>query len=292
MVLVMSAQAVQPAQSGRFIRVYLLTWGLLAAGGLTYLASLAWHVDLRPPSQQQQQTTQPVIDPAQGLRFATKALAEIDSVQQTVSEMQKDLGQLKETVGQREAQDKEAQSRLAALEERVSTLTTPPPPPVVMTVPSAKQKAADKAKAAAERRASEQRATSRIVSVVEEQKPETQAAAEAPPVKLETGSIPASPPSITFGEPEVTPVRQAYAVQLGAGPSLDALRMSWMALRDQHGDALSALQPRFVAPRTSAGPYRLVAGPLSSKADADKVCAEMGMGRDTCFATTALGQPL
>ena len=41
-------------------------------------------------------------------------------------EMQKDLGRLKETVGQRDAQDKEAQSRLAALEERVSTLATPP----------------------------------------------------------------------------------------------------------------------------------------------------------------------
>ena len=91
----------------------------------------------------------------------------------------------------------------------------------------------------------------------------------------------------------MTPAQQqAYAVQLGAGPSLDALRMSWLALRDQHGDALGSLQPRFVAPRGGSGPYRLVAGPLPSKADADKVCAEMGVGRDGCFATTALGQPL
>ena len=125
----MSAQAVQHTQSGRFIRVYLLTWGLLAAGGLTYLASLAWQVDLRPP-QQQQQAAKPAIDPEQGLRVANKALAEIDNVQHTVGEMQKDLGRLKETVGQRDAQDKETQSRLAALEERVSTLATPPPPPL------------------------------------------------------------------------------------------------------------------------------------------------------------------
>ena len=286
----MSAQALQHAQSGRFIRVYLLTWGLLAAGGLTYLASLAWHVDLHMP---QQQVAKPAIDPEQGLRVANKALVEIDNVQHTVIEMQKDLGRLKDTVGQRDAQDKEAQSRLAALEERVSTLATPPPVAVI-TVPSAKQKAADRAKAVAEKRASEQRATSRIVTVVEEPKSEPPAAADPPaaPPKLETGSIPAAPPIITFGEPEVTPVRQAYTVQLGAGPSLDALRMSWLALRDQHGDALASLQPRFVAPRSGAGPYRLVAGPLSSKADADKVCADMGMGRDTCFATTALGQPL
>ena len=80
-------------------------------------------------------------------------------------------------------------------------------------------------------------------------------------------------------------------MQLGAGPSLDALRMSWLALRDQHGDALGTLQPRFVAPRGGSGPYRLVAGPLPSKADAEKVCTDMGLGRGACLPTTALGQP-
>ena len=175
----MSAQAVQHPKSGRFIRVYLLTWGLLAAGGLTYLASLAWHVDLRMP---QEQVAQPAIDPALGLRVANKALAEVDNVQQTVGEIQKDLGRLKDAVGQHDAQEREAQSRLAALEERVSTLATPAPPPAVsvITIPSAKQKAADKAKAAAEKRAAEQRATSRVVSVVEEPKEEPPAAASAP----------------------------------------------------------------------------------------------------------------
>ncbi len=294
MLLVMSTQA--HTQSGRFIRYYLLTWGLLAAVGLTYLASLAWHVDLQLlPQRQQQQAAQPVIDPEEGLRAANKALAQIDRVQHTVGEVQKDLVRVKETIDQRDAQDRESQSRLAALEERVSTLATPPPPPVVMTPPTAKQKAADKAKAAAEKRASEQRATARIISVVEEPKPEPSvpAASDPAPPKLETGSIPVAPPAaITFGEPEVTPVRQAYAVQLATGPSLDALRMNWLALRDQHGDALASLQPRYVAPRNGAGPYRLVAGPLTSKADADKVCAEMSLSRDTCFATSALGQPL
>jgi hypothetical protein len=264
---------------------------LLAAGGLTYLASLAWHVDLRTPTQQQ--AVQPAIDPAQGLRVATKALAEIDSVQHTVGEMQKDLGRLKETVGQREAQDRESQSRLASLEERVSSLATPAPSANIVTVPPSKQKAAEKAKAAAEKRAADQRTTSRIVTVIEGPTgPPAAADAPAAPHKIETGSIPASPPAITFGEPEVTPVRQAYTVQLATGPSLDALHMNWLALRDQHADALGSLQPRFVAPRNGSGPYRLVAGPLTSKADADKVCAEMRLGRDTCFATTAQGQPL
>jgi hypothetical protein len=81
-------------------------------------------------------------------------------------------------------------------------------------------------------------------------------------------------------------------VQLAAGPSLDALKLSWSLLAERHGAILATLQPRFVPPRNEGGPYRLVAGPLPSKADADKVCADMGVGRTACFSTTFIGQPL
>jgi Tfp pilus assembly protein FimV len=246
-------------------------------------------LDLRGPPRQLA-AAKPAVDPEQGLRVAHRALAEIDHVQHTVVEMQKDLGRLKETVGQRDAQDREAQSRLAALEERVTTLQTPAP--TVVSVPADKQRAAEKAKTVAEKRTAEKRANPRLISVGEEQKPERPAAVDQGSPQLQTGSIPAAPPAIAFGAPEVTPVRQSYTVQIGAGPSLDALRMAWLVLRDQHGGALRSLQPRFVAPKGGSGPYRLVAGPLPSKADADKVCAEMGVGREGCFATTVMGQPL
>jgi hypothetical protein len=180
-VLVMSAPAVQQPKSGRFLRLYLVTWGLLAAGGLTYLSSVAMQFDLRSPTQKEQ-AAKHAIDPEQGLRVANKALSEIDNVQHAVIEVQKDLGRLKESAGQRDAQDRETQSRLAALEEKVGTLASAPPapatpPPVaIINVPSAKQKAADKAKAAVEKKAAEQRATARIVSVVETPKADQPAA--------------------------------------------------------------------------------------------------------------------
>jgi hypothetical protein len=47
-----------------------------------------------------------------------------------------------------------------------------------------------------------------------------------------------------------------------------------------------------VPPRAEGGPYRLLAGPLPSKADAEKVCADMGVGRKGCFSTGYIGQPL
>jgi sporulation related protein len=287
----MAAQVSPYARSGRFIRAYLLTWGLLAAGGLVYLASLAWSPDLLGPSQRQQ-----VAEPDPSVQAATKALAEIGTVRRTVTEIQNDLGRLKSTIDERTAEERAAQARLAALEERVTTLATPPPEPAV----TARQRTgADKRKTASET----PRPTAHIITVTESPKaapaPKGEEPAEAPKAapsqeapKIETGSIVPAAPTITFGEPEVTPVKQAFAVQLAAGPSLDALRLSWNLLRERHGAALASLQPRFVPPRAEGGPYRLLAGPLPSKADAEKVCADMGVGRKGCFSTGYIGQPL
>jgi hypothetical protein len=118
------------------------------------------------------------------------------------------------------------------------------------------------------------------------------AAPAAPPGAVETGSIAAPPASVAFGPAKVSPAReQVYSVQVGAGPSLDALRLTWSILSERHG-ALAVLKPRYVAPRGGSGPYRLVAGKFASKADAEKVCADMNVGRQGCLPTTATGEPL
>ena len=296
----MAAQASHHAPSGRFIRAYLLTWGLLAAGGLTYLASLAWHPQLFTPAQRPQ-----MADADPGVQTAKQALKEVGVVRGVVIEIQKDLGRIKDNIGQREAEEKAAQERLARLEDRVTTMAatpvaqaTPEPAPGP-TVTTAKARASEK-KATAEKRqngAEPPRAPTHIISVTETPTaapvPTVKPKAEAPriePPKIETGSI-VAPPVITFGEPEVTPAQQAFAVQLAAGPSLDALRLSWGLLVERHGGALTSLQPRFVAPRTEGGPYKLLAGPLPSKADADKLCAAIA-GKNGCLSTPYIGDPL
>lgn len=295
----MAAQAVHPAASGRFIRTYLLTWGLLAATGLTYLGSLAWQPELLAPAQRPQ-VTQP--DPS--IQAANKALAELGTVRRVVTELQKDVGSIKSTIGQREAEEKAAQARLAALEERVTTMAAPAQPAAPPAPASAKPNEGERVKGAALRREAEPPVVPRIISVTAAPKvakadtpkvelpavmPQTELPKDTP--KIETGSL-ASMPNITFGEPEVTPAQRSFAVQLAAGPSLDALRLSWSLLLDRHGGTLSSLQPRFVPPRTATGPYRLLAGPLPSKADADKVCSAMGASRQSCFSTPYAGQPL
>jgi len=300
----MAAQATPNAPSRRFIRVYLLTWGLLAAGGLAYLASLAWHPELLGPSRQ-------ISVPDQSIEAANRALAEVGSVRRTVTEIQRDIGRIKETIDQREAQERAAQLRLSALEERVSTLASPPPA-AEAAAPAAAAPAAPAKQRPAKAKAAEPRQPTRFISIADAVKDhapagngETAPAGAAPPrpetvPPVETGSLAsAGAPVITFGEVKVTPAAAparaapaAYAVQLGAGPSLDALRLSWSSLVEKHGEALGSLEPRYVAPRHEGGAYRLVAGPLASKAAADKLCADMGVGRQGCFSTTFIGEPL
>jgi hypothetical protein len=294
----MAAQASHHAPSGRFIRAYLLTWGLLAAGGLTYLASLAWHPQLFSLQQRPQ-----MAETDAGVQAANRALAEVGSVRRTVTEIQKDVGRIKDTIGQRELEEKAAQARLSALEERVTTMATTPvaqatpePAPSVTTTKSKGRATAEKRHTGAE----PPRAPTHIISVTETppvpvpaakaQEGSPRADAQAAPLKIETGSIPPSA-VITFGEPEVTPAREAFAVQIGAGPSIDALRLHWSMLAERHS-ALGSLQPRFVGPRKDGGPYRLLAGPLTSKAEADKVCDAMGVGKQGCLSTTFIGDPL
>jgi hypothetical protein len=195
--------------------------------------------------------------------------------------------------------EKAAQSRLTALEERVATIEPHQTPPA--TAPSSKP--ADKSV-----RKVPDVTTADILAKTKE------GPAAAPPVKaspvktspvktspvktsapngsIETGSI-ASREEIVFGEPVVTPAaRKDFAVQLAAGPSLQVLRHSWGQLVERHGSALAALKPRIVEPRSEGGIYRLLAGPVPTKAEADRICAELGGGPKACFVTAYAGSPL
>jgi hypothetical protein len=230
-------------------------------------------------------------EPDPSIQAANKALAEVGTVRRVVTEIQKDLGRIKDTMGQREAEEKAAQARLAALEERVTTIATVPaaqatPEPTPGTiVTTSKPRASEKGKVAADKRQNGAEPTVKPPGTA----PNAEAITEPP--KIETGSIRTAPPVIAFGEAEVIPAQQAFAVQIAAGPSLDALRLSWNILAERHG-ALAVLQPRFIAPRAQGGSYRLLAGPLPSKADADRICAAMGVGKQGCFSTPNLGDPL
>ena len=106
---------------------------------------------------------------------------------------------------------------------------------------------------------------------------------------IETGSI--TQPQIVFGEAVVTRAEELYAVQLDTATSLDALRARWSLLVEQNGSTLATLQPRYVAP-SKGGPYRLLAGPLTSPAAARDICGALRAQLPFCNTTDFAGEPL
>ena len=83
---------------------------------------------------------------------------------------------------------------------------------------------------------------------------------------IETGSVATAAPK----------VEATSGIQLGTGPSVDALRLNWTLLQQRHQGVLQKLQPRYTASR-DAGPggqgaaFDLIAGPLPA-AEAQRTC--------------------
>jgi hypothetical protein len=282
----MAEDAVHHARSGRLIKAYLLTWAVLALGGLGYLGTLVWQPDFfvpaPPPSPQ-------IAESEQAVRTATRALTEVGAMRRSVTEVQKDLGQVRQTIEQRDQHDKATLSRLSALEEQVTTLSTQMATP---SAPAAKEKAQPKVAIEKSKQKTEPRPAVRVISVAPQaaaRAPERDDAAQPP---LETGSLPQQAP-IAFGEAVVTPSSSRFfAIQLASGPSLDALRLSWSLLVERNGATLAGLQPRYVPPRREGGAYRLVAGPIPSKLEAERICGELQSGRTGCASAEFTGEPL
>jgi cell division septation protein DedD len=276
----MAAHIGQPAPSRRFIKIYLCTWGLLAVGALAYLLFLTFPPQAVSPPQAA------VKPPASD----TKAIAEVKG---SLGEIRKDVTELKTAVGERVENEKVVKTRLSALEDKVSTIGTP-------SEGEAKDKDTAKEADAAGVTLGDAAAKSQAETVSPSpekagEKVGDKTADRPPFVPIETGSLQPKAEvkeEIVFGEPVVTKGGQEFAVQLAAAPSLNALKQSWGQLSERHAGALGSLRPRVISPRSEGGIYRLIVGPLPSKADAERVCSELRVGPKACFATPYAGVPL
>jgi hypothetical protein len=257
-----------------------MTWGLLAVGALGYLTMLAF------PPQAAAPPPRADLDAAKSGQAVAKVVAEVRSVQGSLSEVRKDVSQLKDAMGERVEKEKVVDSRLTALEERVATVDPAQTPPAA--------KVLDKTA----RKLPETHTTADILARTHQEAPPPAKADTPPAAPIETGSIASQKEvqkEIVFGEAVVTPAappQKNFAVHLAARPSLEELRQSWGELVGRHRSTLAALKPRVVAPRGEGGTYRLLAGPVPSKADADRLCREIGAAPKACFATAYTGAPL
>jgi SPOR domain len=285
----MAAHIGQPTRSRRFIKVYLMTWALLAVGAVAYLTLLAypqpWAAPSRPDTAE--------VDAAKAAPAAATAAKALAEVRGSLTEIRKDVTHLQDAMGDRVASEKVVKSRLTALEERVATIepgqTPPATPPTSNSGPKPSDKSEKSAHADTELTTADMlaRTKDRTAAV-----PPSKSGTPPPPETIETGSI-GGQDEIVFGEAVVTHAgKRDFAVQLAAGPSLQVLRHSWGQLVERHGTSLASLKPRIIAPRSEGGIYRLLAGPVPTKADADRICAELGGGPKACFVTAYGGAPL
>jgi hypothetical protein len=296
----MAAHIGQPTRSRRFIKVYLMTWALLAVGAVTYLTLLAYpHPSAAPPrvemvKVQPVKVNSPEADPSKATPAAATAAKALAEVRGSLTEIRKDVSQLQDSMGERVANETVVKSRLTALEDRVATIEPGQPPP---TTPPAAPPTATPGPKPADKSAQTptEVTTAEILARTRERtapNPSKTAAAPPPAEAIETGSL-GGKDEIVFGEAVVIPAsRKDFAVQLAAGPSLQVLRQSWGQLVERHGGPLASLKPRIVAPRSEGGIYRLLAGPVPTKADADRICAALGGGPKACFVTAYGGSPL
>jgi SPOR domain len=91
-------------------------------------------------------------------------------------------------------------------------------------------------------------------------------------------------PVKTGGLPEAVPAaagRRQAGLLVASGPSLDAMRLSWSVLSQNHGGALGPVEPR-VQQAGDGSIFQLIAGPYATDADAAKACSSLRARGVTC----------
>lgn len=121
----------------------------------------------------------------------------------------------------------------------------------------------------------------------------------APINRIQTGSItpprrpaPAANQPSPFGNPVITPQPTASgaAVTLSTAGSVTGLRASWLLLTTRHAGPLAGLEPRYIE-NSNDGTFRLVAGPLANRGEADRVCNGLRAEGVTCGVSDFMGTP-
>ena len=89
-------------------------------------------------------------------------------------------------------------------------------------------------------------------------------------------------------------LRQAdFALDLGGGSTIEAVRQRWTTVKASFGPLLSGMHPLASRDtRPGAGGYRLVVGPLPNSAAATGLCAHYIAARTACRAVKFEGEQI
>lgn len=265
------ANQVTPRRRNGLPRLYVALWVVLSSASLTYLALMAVRPDLAVGLGQSAAFVPEVegqhgaVQDAAGNHQLQTDMAEL---RQGLDKVQRDLEAMRSIVVARDERDQILAARLAAIEAQ--KLTEPASP---LSTASVTRNPAlsieDQGRSAPDTQAGRQTRAREGDRVA------------AAPVEVKTvATVPAEPTG-------------PRGIQIATGPSVDALRISWMLLSERHKEVLKRYEPRFIASRSGSGPaYRLVVGPLENVAAATKACSELRARRVSCGVAAFGGEPL
>lgn len=253
---------------------YLTVWAVLAALALAYLALLVVKPDLAERLVPGPSFGSP--EDNRGQRALARAMTELKELRQAIGTLEREVGELSKTVTAGDTRDVALAGRVAALEALVKALGTGEAPRV--------------ASPASVGDAPPTGATPRVLGYVEERPTKSLRDAVRPgdAPKVSATTVLPSPASA----PPAKPAGPPLGIEIASGPSLDALRLSWQLMQDSHKTAVRTLEPRVVEVPGDPPTYRLIAGPVASSAEGDKLCGSLRQRRLTCSVQPFTGKPL
>lgn len=253
------------------LKAYLLLWSLVGIVALAYLVVLV----ARPELVTFGPGDTPIAPPEsnEGQRAMAKSLAELQSLRSGLTQAQLDIAKLKAELDNQDGQGKRVAERLTAIEVRLAAADEA----------TSKRLAEAKPTPGAEREP--EPAAAGIAA--QPDKAAKSPAAAAPKLlnggakstgAVETGGIdapakPATADATGFGKVEVSPAKPAIGLKISSGPSVDARLLGWSVLAERHADTLKDLSPRYQEGAANPdAPFELLAGPVTSSADARRIC--------------------
>lgn len=286
-----SASHASARRRGGLPRLYVAIWVALSSMALSYLAMFSIRPDLADGLGRHiaalagTETGALKASEVDGVR----ALAEVADLRRVIDALQSDLRAMRSAIAAREDRDHAFAARLSAIEaQRLAEQAVPLSTASINPPASSTRGSSDEEQPAAH--AGKGRAADEHPVVV-----------VAPPPLPEPAPLrrdrPRDGERVAFGPAHVKPASSEpvgpRGIQIATGPSVDALRISWMLLSERHKEILRRYEPRFVPTTGSGGAgYRLIAGPIENSSAANRVCSELRARRVTCGVSAFGGEPL
>ena len=315
----MSSHAGPARKANRLTTLYVATWGILAAAALAYLVVLALRPDLGAGVVTRITPAQP--EPTQVQRTVSKALAELQSVRQSVAEAWTQIGALKDTVSRHEDQGRsvaalshevaDLRSSVSGQDERGRVLAAR------LSAVESRQAGGDGTAharasgpmAGSPRNQAMEVAGATITGSVEERsggRPSGTEARSSQPVQPQRATPEGAPkqagaaampafaaPKVVSVAPKAPAIAGPVGLQLATGPTADALRLAWLRVSSEQKEALQGLEPRYAEAKIASGVvYRLIAGPVANSEEAARICADLKARKVSCAVASYAGQPL